>query len=165
VIPGQEISTSNGHILALGITDEIARDLSVIETVELIISAGGVPIVPHLFRAMSGVKKRNLERIYTKIPAIEVFNGYSLPKTNIKTSRVAREFNLGGIGGSDAHNPVHVGYGYTTIHSTDLSVDAILEEIEKKRTWGDGITIPLKVRRKRMLGSIKDFFERGFRRI
>jgi len=165
IIPGQEISTADGHILAFGITEKIDRDLPVVETVERIIDAGGVPVVPHLFRAMSGIKKKNLERIANKIPAMEVFNGFSLPKTNIKTSRVAKEFNLGGTGGSDGHAPSHVGYGYTTFQISDLSVDAILDEIEKKRTWGYGTTIPLEIRKKRMLKSIRQFFERGFKRI
>jgi predicted metal-dependent phosphoesterase TrpH len=165
IVPGLEISTADGHFLALGIKENIIRGLSVEETVEEILDKGGIPIVPHLFRRMSGIKKEKLETIHKKIPAMEVFNGCSLPKTNIKTAKVAREFNLGGIGGSDAHDPLYAGYGYTIIESTDMSVDSILTEINKKKTWGDGTTIPLRVRRDRMLRSIKQYFQRGFKRI
>ena len=165
IVPGIEISTADGHFIALGIKENIPRDLSVEETVEKILDAGGVPVVPHLFRKMSGIKKKRLKIIHKKIPAMEVFNGCSLPKTNRKTVEIAKEFNLGGTGGSDSHEPLYVGYGYTTIKSTDLSVDAILSEIIKKQTWGEGITIPLQVRKERMLKSIKQYFIRGFRRI
>jgi len=165
IVPGLEISTADGHFLALGIKENIIRGLSVEETVEEILDKGGIPIVPHLFRRMSGIKKEKLETIHKKIPAMEVFNGCSLPKTNIKTANIAREFNLGGIGGSDAHDPLYAGYGYTIIESTDMSVDSILTEINKKKTWGDGTTIPLRVRRDRMLRSIKQYFQRGFKRI
>lgn len=165
IVPGLEISTADGHILALGIKENINRGLSVEKTVERILEAGGTPIVPHLFRRMSGIKKIKLEAIHRRIPAIEVFNGCSLPKTNIKTARAAKEFNLGGIGGSDAHDPLYVGYGYTLIDSTDAGIDSVLSEINKKKTWGEGTTIPLVVRRDRMLKSIKQFFQRGFKRI
>ena len=165
IIPGVEISTADGHLIALGVKENIPRDLSVEETVDKIIDAGGIAIVPHLFRKMSGIKKEKLEIIYKKIPAMEVFNGCSLPETNIKTAKVAKEFNLGGTGGSDAHDPSYAGYGYTVIESTDMDIDSILSEIIKKKTWGDGTTIPLQVRRDRMLKAIKQFFQRGFKRI
>jgi len=165
IVPGVEISTADGHLLAFGIKENITRNLSVEETLEKILDKGGTPIVPHLFRKMSGIKREKLETIYKKIPAIEVFNGCSLPKTNMKTVKVAREFNLGGIGGSDAHDPLYAGYGYTIIESTEMNIDSILSELSRKKTWGEGTTIPLRVRRNRMLKSIKQFFQRGFKRI
>jgi hypothetical protein len=165
VIPGIEISTSDGHIIALGVKEIIPRALTVEETIEKIIDAGGIPIVPHLFRAMSGIKKDKLKLIYKKIPAIEVFNGYSMPRTNIRVAKVAKELNLGGTGGSDAHEISHIGYGYTKVENNDLNVDTILSEIQNKRTWGEGKTLPLEIRRDRMIKAIKQFFRRGFKRI
>jgi len=165
VITGTEISTKDGHMLALNATEDIKRHLSIEETVEKIIDAGGIPIVPHLFRNMSGIKKEKLKTIRTKISAIEVFNSCSLPQTNLKTAKIAHEFNFGGIGGSDSHEPQHTGYGYTTVDTTDIKVDTILSEIEKKKTWGEGTTMPLDYRRDRMILSIKQFFQRGLRRI
>lgn len=165
IIPGVEISTADGHLIALGVKEDITRGLSVQETLEKILDAGGTPIVPHLFRRMSGIKKEKLETIHQEVPAIEVFNGCSLPRTNIKTAKLAKEFNLGGIGGSDAHDPLYVGYGYTIIDSTDICIDSVLTKINKKKTWGEGTTIPLQIRRDRMLKSIKQFFQRGFKQI
>jgi predicted metal-dependent phosphoesterase TrpH len=165
IIPGIEISTADGHLIALGVKENIPRDLSVDETVDKIIEVGGIAVVPHLFRKMSGIKKEKLQIIYKKIPAMEVFNGCSLPETNIKTAKVAKEFNLGGTGGSDAHDPSYAGYGYTVVESTDMDMDSILSEIIGKKTWGNGTTIPLQVRRDRMLKAIKQFFQRGFKQI
>ena len=165
VIPGTEISTKDGHILALNVKEDIPKGFSVEETVENIIELGGMPIVPHLFRNVSGIKKEKLGEIHTKIPALEVFNGCSLPKSNLKTAKIAKEFDLGGTGGSDSHDPVYAGCGYTTVDITDISADAILSEINKKRTWGEGITMPLDYRRDRMIKSINQFFQRGFKRI
>jgi predicted metal-dependent phosphoesterase TrpH len=165
VIPGVEISTKDGHMLALNVTENIKSHLSVEETVEKIIDAGGLPVVPHLFRNMSGIKKEKLRNIRTKISAIEVFNSCSLPQTNLKTAKIAKEYGLGGTGGSDAHDPIYAGYAYTTVDTTDMNIDSILSEINKKKTWGEGITMPLEYRQDRMMKSIKQFFQRGFRRI
>ena len=165
IIPGVEISTKDGHMLALNVTENIKRHLSVEETVEKIIDAGGIPIVPHLFRNMSGIKKEKLRNIHTKLSAIEVFNGCSLPQTNLKTAKIAKDFSLGGTGGSDSHDPRYAGYAYTTVDTTDMNVDSILSEIIKKNTWGEGTTMSLEYRQDRMIKSIKQFFQRGFKRI
>jgi len=165
VIPGVEISTKDGHIIALNVKENLKKNLTVEETVDNILDIGGLPIVPHLFRNMSGIKREKLKIVLPKISAIEVFNSCSLPKTNLKTSKIAREFSLGGTGGSDAHDPIFAGYGYTTVDTTDFSVDSIISEINKKKTWGEGETMPLEYRRDRMTRSIKQFFQRGLKRI
>lgn len=165
VIPGIEISTADGHMLALNVEKNIARNLSIQETVEKILEQDGTPIVPHLLRDMSGIKREKLKTIHQKINAIEVFNACSMPKTNLKIAKIAKEFNLGGTGGSDSHDPSYTGYAYTVVDTTDMNADAVLSEINKKKTWGEGITMPLEYRRDRMLKSIRQFFQRGFKRI
>jgi predicted metal-dependent phosphoesterase TrpH len=165
VIPGVEITTADGHLLALNITQEIPTGLSVEETVETILSQSGIAIAPHLLRLFSGIKKEKLNNIHSKIPALEVFNGCSVPRTNLKTAKVARAFNLGGTGGSDSHDPRYAGYGYTTVDTTDLRIDTVLSELQKKKTWGAGLMLPLTYRRDRMVLSVRQFVKRGFRRI
>lgn len=54
VIPGVEISTLDGHILALNVRENIKRERSVEETIDKINDIGGTPIVPHIFRNLSG---------------------------------------------------------------------------------------------------------------
>jgi len=165
IIPGVEISTKDGHLIALNIKQNIQKHLSVEETVEKIIDIGGIPIAPHLFRNMSGIKKEKFKNIKSKVNAIEVFNSCSLPQTNLKTAKIAKEFSLGGTGGSDSHDPIYAGYAYTTINTTDINIDSILSEIMNKKTWGEGITMPLDYRRDRMMKSIRQFFQRGLKRI
>ena len=114
---------------------------------------------------MSGIKKEKLIEIKHKLNAIEVYNGCSQPKTNIKTGKIAKDFDLGGTGGSDSHMPQYAGYAYTTIDTTDLSIDNIISEIEHHNSWGIGETIPLSYRQERMIRSIKQFFQRGLKRI
>jgi predicted metal-dependent phosphoesterase TrpH len=165
IIPGIEISTADGHLLAFNIMHDIPPGRSIEETVDQVIDGGGVPIVPHLFRLLSGIKKEKLKEIQTKVPAIEVFNGCSVPSTNLKTAKIAHEFYFGGTGGSDSHDPSFAGYAYTVIDSTDLNIDTIVSEIQNKKTWGMGVTMPLSYRRDRMLLSVRQYMQRGFKRI
>jgi len=165
VIPGVEISALEGHLIALNVKKNVPKKLSIEETVEEIIEEGGIPIVPHLYRTMSGIKKEGLNRIQNKISAIEVFNACSVPQSNLKTAKIAKKFKLGGTGGSDSHIPEFVGRGYTIVNTTSLSLDSIISEIEKKKTWGEGDVLPLAYRRDRMIKSVKQFFQRGLKRI
>lgn len=165
VIPGCEISTADGHLLAFNVTENIPKNLSVEETVERIIDSGGEPIVPHLYRLFSGIKKEKLRLIRTKISAIEVFNGCSVPNSNLKTAKVAQTFGLGGTGGSDSHDPLYAGFAYTIVDTTDTRIDSILSEIKRKKTWGEGVTMPLTYRRDRMVLSIQQYIHKGFKRI
>ncbi len=164
-IPAIEISTGEGHLLALNVTEPVPRGLPIVETVEAVVDRGGIPVVPHVYRFLSGVHVERLEVISSKVPAIEVFNGCSLPRTNVKCARIARSMHLGGTGGSDSHMPQYVGYAYTTVDTTDDRLDTVVSEIQKGRCWGGGQTIPLSYRSDRMALSIRQFFTRGFRRI
>ena len=165
VIPGLEISTADGHIIGLNVKENVPRGVTVEETIEKIIDLGGTPIVPHLFRSMSGIKEKKLKKINKKISAIEVFNACSTPQSNLKTAKVAKKYKLGGTGGSDSHDPKYAGYGYTVIETSDYTIDSIISMINKKKTWGEGTTMPLDYRRDRMILSVRQFFQRGLKRI
>jgi len=165
IIPGMEISTKDGHLIALNMTKSVPKNLSLQETIDMIKNEGGTPIIPHIYRTMSGVKEEKLIEVQHNIKALEVYNGCSQPKTNLRTANLAKKYNLGGTGGSDSHDPRYAGLAYTLIDTTDLSIDTIMTEIEKKRTWGKGQTLPLSYRRDRMVNSLKQFFKRGFKRI
>lgn len=165
VIPGSEISATEGHVIGLNIKEKIAPKQSVEITIEKIIDQGGIPIIPHVYRNMSGIKTRILYSISNSIKVIEVFNSCSQPKTNLKMAKIAKKNNLGGTGGSDTHEPKYAGFGYTVVNSNDLSLDSIISEINNKNTWGEGISLPFEYRRNRLIKSVKQFFQRGLKRI
>ncbi|MDR0334749.1 MAG: PHP domain-containing protein, partial [Methanomassiliicoccaceae archaeon] len=55
VIPAEEVSSSEGHILAYGINKEIPRGKSVAETIDMIHEAGGIAVAAHPYRWWSGL--------------------------------------------------------------------------------------------------------------
>jgi predicted metal-dependent phosphoesterase TrpH len=60
-IPGVEVSTAHGHLLAIGVDRMPPRGRSYAETVRRIHEQGGVAIVPHPFqRSRHGVRQRNI---------------------------------------------------------------------------------------------------------
>src|SRR6266511_4638460 len=80
VIPGIEVSTRSGHVLGYGVGKVVPRGLSVAETVERIVAAGGVPVAAHPFRFWSGLGDEGLAE--TSFPAHETRNGRTLRRGN-----------------------------------------------------------------------------------
>ncbi|MGA7923795.1 MAG: CehA/McbA family metallohydrolase, partial [Thermoplasmata archaeon] len=54
-IPGVEVSTADGHLLAYGITSPPPRDRPVAETARWVADHGGVSVLAHPYRAVHGV--------------------------------------------------------------------------------------------------------------
>ncbi|MEJ8543076.1 PHP domain-containing protein [Methanothermobacter wolfeii] len=141
VVPAVEISTSGGHIVALGIQEEIPKGLSPGETVDEIHSQAGLAVVPHPFvRYRQGlfVNERNIP-----VDAIETLNSrYIIGYSNWRSRKFAVERGLTQIGASDAHFVEAVGSCFTYVES-DNSADDIIEGIRRGRTMPEGNRTPL----------------------
>ncbi|SDK99624.1 PHP-associated domain-containing protein [Natronorubrum texcoconense] len=147
-IPGVEVSTRHGHLLAIGVEERPDPGQPFMETVETVRELGGIAIVPHPFqRSRHGVRKRRIE----DADAIETYNSMVFTGYRNRRARTfARRRDYPEIGASDAHYLPNVGKAYTEILVTpdaenptkadidgDELVDAILEgrtQIRGKRT-------------------------------
>ncbi len=136
IIPGVEISSSEGHILALGIKEMIPRGLPTQETIQKVNELGGLAIASHPYRFWSGLGEENVRK--SKFKIIEVMNSRSLKKENIKAMKLAEELGCGKTGGSDCHSINHLGNAYTKFDNPSFDMDDILEDIIKGRTKGEG---------------------------
>jgi predicted metal-dependent phosphoesterase TrpH len=122
-IPGVEVSTRHGHLLAIGVEDRPPRGKPLSETVQWVRDDGGVAIVPHPFqRSRHGVKKRHL----SVCDAIEVYNsmlftGYRNRRANVFATR----YNFSKVGASDAHYLPNVGRAFTEIELNEPSKEDI----------------------------------------
>lgn len=122
-IPGVELSTAQGHLLAIGIETLPEPREPLDETISEVRALGGVAVVPHPFqRSRHGVRKRRLRGCDPD--AIEVYNpwlftGYE----NRRAKRFARRRDYPQVAGSDAHLARMVGRAYTeiTVESADRS--------------------------------------------
>lgn len=122
VVPGVEVSSRAGHILALWVTTPIPTWLNLTETVSAIHEAGGLAILAHPFHLELRESRRNAFRFWqdptvlveSGLDAIEVHNaGVVVPGSNLAARIIARQIGLAVTGSSDAHTPGAIGRGVT----------------------------------------------------
>ncbi len=136
VIPATEVSTSEGHVLAFGISDPIPRDLTARETGERIVAAGGVAVAAHPYRFWSGLGERST--LSARFDAYEVRNARTLRVGNERADRLAQRQRVGRTGGSDAHFLHEHGRAFTVLDRGPSTVDDVLQAIGAGETRAEG---------------------------
>lgn len=112
VIVGEEIMTTRGEILAAFVREAVPRGLSPQETIRRLREQGAFVSVSHPFdRWRSGAwRLEDLLEIAPLVDAIEVFNARCLLRSdNLRAQDFARQHDLPGTAGSDAHAAFEVG--------------------------------------------------------
>jgi predicted metal-dependent phosphoesterase TrpH len=129
VIPGMEVSSLNGHIVALNVIEKIPRDRTAAETVDLIHRAGGVAVACHPFAMLKGCVGKY---VTDKFDAIEVINASAFPfgSSVQKALETAEKLGLPKVAGTDAHYGPVIGCAYTVVDA-EPTVDAVLAAIVK----------------------------------
>jgi predicted metal-dependent phosphoesterase TrpH len=111
VIPGIEISTADGHLIALFVNEVVPAGLSLIETLERVNDLGGICIVPHPeARGVPALTQTKIEEALTHphlanvLVGIEACNGGLVyTRSSIRTQQIADALPLAHVGSSDAH--------------------------------------------------------------
>lgn len=148
LVPGIEVTTRSGHLLALWVTEPIASFRPLEDTVAAIHEAGGLAVVPHPFSpATRSIGQRRLERLLDVADAASRPDGIEVSNPTIAgrlTGNRPRERNretygLAETGGSDAHFLEAVGSGITVFAAPPevRPGDALRRAILERRTWGD----------------------------
>ncbi len=118
VIVGEEVSTRDGEIIGLFLETPIPRDLSGEETIARIHDQGGVVSVPHPFsrNRMYHMRRDALDRLWPQIDCLEVFNAReAFAADNRRAEAYAKERNIPGAVGSDAHRASEIGRAWIDI--------------------------------------------------
>lgn len=144
IIPGTEVNSSDGHIVALNVQDVIPRDLSAEETVERIHEAGGIAVAVHPFALFKGSLGNHANGNFD---AIETINASASPfKRSVrKAEEVAERFKLPRVAGTDAHYAPAIGYAYTVVDS-EANAAAVAKAIAAGRCQPFGASVPLKLK-------------------
>lgn len=115
VIRGCEVTTTQGHLLALGVSSspEPGDPLAVTEAVH---DLGGVAVLSHPFDRFREYYDDGLEDLARTVDAVEVVNSRCvLERFNRRARRYAEAHRLPLTGGSDAHYPAEVGRAVTMV--------------------------------------------------
>jgi predicted metal-dependent phosphoesterase TrpH len=126
VIPGVEVSTSDGHVLALYIEQPVPAGLSLIETALRVGELGGLCIAAHPMAA--GTSSLDFKTIHAALEHAEVrrilvgverFNGGLVyTRRNPWVEAMASALPLAQVGNSDAHVLRMIGQGATFFPGT-----------------------------------------------
>ncbi len=132
VIPGCEVSSRSGHILAYGITEEIPPNLSAEETIERIHEQGGVAVAAHPFSGFG--MSLMFDTLELPFDGVEAWNASVMDTwQNSLAEKLADHMGVAKLAGSDAHSKEMVGYGVTELPEGD--VDDVIEAIRRGETY------------------------------
>ena len=140
VIIGEEVTSRDGHILALFIDEKIEPNMSAEETIELIHDQGGLAIAAHPFGSMTkglGHKIHDLD-----IDGIEVFNALHRDGISNKIGQLSGSMMKKALlGSSDAHAKGMIGSGYTLFEGN--TPEDLRRSIKKTKTYWGGNVVSL----------------------
>jgi predicted metal-dependent phosphoesterase TrpH len=163
VVLASEVSSFNGHILALGVAEPIPKGLSASETIKRIEDHGGLAVAAHPGRFYTGLSLAEVRSNHFR--AVEVVNGGSSVRQNKLASKLAGGRGLGMTGGSDAHHPEQIGRCRSVFENPPSSVEELLEEIRANRTTGKGAGLTLSGQWSHNLGMFGRWLKRGGKRM
>jgi len=145
VVPGVEVSSREGHVLALWVMRPIPAHLSLSETCQAIHEAGGLAVLAHPFHIEMREARPHAWRYWrdpevlveSGIDAIEAHNaGIVTPGSNLAARWMALRAGLPCIGGSDAHTLNAIGSGWTRFPGHSSA--ALRQALENGQTHAKG---------------------------
>lgn len=116
ILPGIEVTSAEGHVLAIGCRHPIPKGLGAAETAAFIDQHDGVAVAAHPLRFLSGIGPTALQR-HADAGALRAVEGINARERRIvgeNMMRRASELGLACTGGSDAHWIKDIGNAYTT---------------------------------------------------
>jgi predicted metal-dependent phosphoesterase TrpH len=130
-IVGEEVRTTAGEFLAFFVQEVVPRGLSPRAAIERLRSQGAFISVSHPMDRMRGWQLPDLLAVLPYIDALETFNSRCMwPWWNRDALQFARQHDLPGTSGSDAHIPEEV--GRSTMSIEDFKDAAGLRQVIRR---------------------------------
>ncbi len=163
VIPAEEVSSKEGHILAYGIDREIPRGMSVQDTIDAIHAAGGYAFAAHPYRWWSGLGEKNT--LDYDFDGTEALNARSVISANKKSQKLAILIGKPMSAGSDAHSPPRIGSGVTIFPDGLTTWEEVLKSLMKGETSVESLSRGKVASLRYGIKSIGEWTLRGFRKM
>ncbi|MCX7609051.1 MAG: PHP domain-containing protein [Anaerolineales bacterium] len=129
VIPGSEVSTAEGHVLALFVRQRIPMGMSLIETVRYVGELGGLCIAAHPMAngssslsaasIQNALKHPDVAKILVGIEAINA--GLLHQSSNLLATALAHSLPVAHVATSDSHILETIGFGMTEFEGTSAA--------------------------------------------
>ena len=130
MIPGIEVNTERGHVIAFGLKEFVYGMHRLGELVTLVEAAGGAMIAAHPYRRQlpfelekdgdwgEALDLASANEAYKHVHAIETLNGRGSERQNAFSAAVCERHDLPQAAGSDAHTRTDVGACATEFEAT-----------------------------------------------
>ncbi len=149
ILTGEEVTTRNGHYLALGLKPGEwidwryrARDNGFEEAADLIHESGGIVVPAHPYcpyvacRWKFGYEQADAVEVWTGPWTVDDESSVNTWDSMLADSARKKDRWLPAMGNSDAHSaPQVIGLPHNVVNAAALSHDAILEGIRNGRSW------------------------------
>jgi predicted metal-dependent phosphoesterase TrpH len=142
VVVGEEVATRDGELIGLFLEHAVPTGLSAEDTISHIHEQGGVVSVPHPFSHTRPhrIRRDALERLWPLVDCIEVLDAREASTDGARQAQAfARERNIPGAVGSDAHRESEVGRAWIEIDDfsdADDFVAALRGGVARRRVPG-----------------------------
>jgi len=122
VIVGEEVSTREGHLLALFIEERIPSGLSIEQSIALVHEQGGIAVIAHPFNRvfrhstqLEVVERLKHAPLEAQPDGIETLNGSfaGIGSSHLAMTRNRRRYGWPETGSSDAHTVTAIGCAFT----------------------------------------------------
>lgn len=144
VIVGSEVKTQTGEVIGLFLKDRIPFGAPAVETAQAIRAQDALVYVPHPFDVMRrNLAESSLNELASKslLDAVEIFNAKtSLPSLNVRAEEFAKQHDLAGGVGSDAHVPLAIGAAFIDMPDFDGPqefLDSLRRGIQMGHHWDE----------------------------
>ncbi len=140
VVTGLEITTREGHLLALFVEERPPSLRPLRETAEWILKRGGICVAPHPFTRLThslGSRTMKLAADHRLLAGVEVLNASPAGRASRpKAMRFAAEEQVAVLGGSDAHTLAIVGLARTRFKGR--TIEDLRRAIDDRTTLVEG---------------------------
>jgi len=133
-VPGTEVSSEDGHILAYGTNKPVEKGLTAADTVSEIHRQGGIAVAAHLYSPnLPFFKPSSLgDGVFgAGFDAVEIPDSYSFRQAAAKSFEAAKELNLPTTVGSDAHQPEEIGKNLMYFPESTKNWQNVIENIKR----------------------------------
>jgi predicted metal-dependent phosphoesterase TrpH len=143
VVAGVEITTLQGHLLALGLQQPVASFRPLSATLDAVHKQGGLCLIPHPLSWLTrSVGRRSIERVLAQRSDGLWFDGIELSnqspagrQMDAKIRLLNRRYNLPVGGGSDAHYLQVMGTAWTAFEGDGW--EGLRSSLKARTTWAE----------------------------
>lgn len=139
IIPGEEVRTDVGEVIAYYVKEEVPKGLPLLKTLDLLEEQGAVISIPHPVDRLrsSALGLQHTLEIVERVDAVEVLNSRCMfPGDNRRALALAQRHGKAVTAGSDAHMPMEIGHCGVHLPAFDNHADAFRAVLKKATPFG-----------------------------